>query len=68
MRDRVNNQIILTMYLVISSHLRRCLGHAGDNINSLVLSFVERVLLFSKVVNYRKRKYLGLQAVSLVER
>ena len=30
-------------------------GHAGDNINSLVLSFVERyVVLFSEVVNVLK--------------
>ena len=36
-------------------------GHFGDNINSLVLSFVERL-------SSSRRLYLGSQAVSLVER
>ena len=45
-------------------------GHIGDNINSLVSSFVERLSSSRRLqmyLNYRKSKYLGPQAVSLVE-
>ena len=46
-------------------------GHVGDNINSLVLSFSERLSSSRRLWiywNYRKSKCLGLQSVSLVQR
>ena len=45
-------------------------GHVGDNINSLVLSFVERLSSSRRLSvyrNYREGNFLGLQAVFLVE-
>ena len=46
-------------------------GHFGDNINSAVSSFVERLLSsrrFSMYLNYRKSNFLEPQAVSFMGR
>ena len=46
-------------------------GHFGDNINSAVLSLVERLSLSRRFLmygNYMDSNILGLEAVSLVER
>ena len=46
-------------------------GHVGGNINSLVLSFVERLSSFwrwSMYSNYKEGNFLGPRAASIVQR
>ena len=43
-------------------------GHIGVNVNSLVLSFVERLSSSQRLQIYRESEYLGPRAVTLVER
>ena len=45
-------------------------GHVGDNINSVVLFFVERLSSFggSKCIRFYKETFFGARPVSFVER